>query len=202
MYNTWMNLRSKWMRSPDDGAGAGISAGGAGTPQPAGDPRTAPPATLDDALKDKAVQAEFDRRMQKGIETALNNAHQKWEEETRARETEAARLAKMTEEQRQEHLRKQKEDELNRRERDLQLREMKAQAVSTLAEKGLPRELADCLDYTDAEKCSASMDRVEKAFRDAVQAGVETRMKGTTPASSGGGADAQTAAVRAAMGLE
>ena len=195
-YHTWMILRGKRMLNPDDGGGEGSN------PTGGEQPGQGNPITLDDALKDKAVQAEFDRRMQKGIETALNNAHAKWEEEAHARETEAAKLAKMTAEQRQEHERQQREAELEKRERDLQFREMRAQALETLAEKQLPRELADCLDYASAEKCQASVENVEKAFRAAVQSGVEERLRGKKEPETPGSTDAQMAAMRAAMGLK
>ena len=67
-------------------------------------------------------------------------------------------------------------------------RELKAEAVETLTEKGLPAKLAEVLDYTDADKCSASIEAVEAAFRAAVQQGVNERLKGSAPKAATGAA--------------
>ena len=56
-------------------------------------------------------------------------------------------------------------------------RELRAEAIDTLAQRGLPRALEQMLDYSGADACSASIDAVERVFRDAVQQGVEERLK-------------------------
>ena len=57
------------------------------------------PLTFDEILTDKDYQAEFDRRVNKAIETATNNAKSKWEEEFKVKmekeRTEAEKLANM-----------------------------------------------------------------------------------------------------------
>ena len=157
------------------------------------------PISLDQHLKDNPEsQKELDRRITK----ALNTAKEKWEQEAQQRETEAAKLAKMTAEQKAEHERQKREKDLSDREAALTLRELRAQASQTLTEKNLPLSLLDCLNFGDAEKCNESIDSVEKAFRSAVQAGVEERMKGSAPKGAGNQENAQFAAVRAAMGLK
>ena len=157
--------------------------------------------TFDEMLKNRAYQAEFDRRLGKAIETARG----KWQEETERRvgeaRTEAEKLARMTEEQRAKHEREQREKNMADRERAVTLRELKAEAYSMLAERDLPKELAEVLNYTDADSCKASQDAVEKAFRTSVQSGVESRMRGTTPKTGGNNGNTQLAAMRAAMGL-
>ncbi len=130
------------------------------------------------------TQADIDRIV------AQRLAKQKRDEESRinqAREearSEAERLAKMTEEQRTQHEReqsearlKEREDAIAAREAEITKRELRATATETLVTRGLPKELAEILDYSDADKCNASIDSVEKAFRDAVQAGVDSRLK-------------------------
>ena len=54
-------------------------------------------------------------------------------------------------------------------------------AKNTLAGKNLPQELAEVLNYADAESCNKSIAAVEKAFQSAVQAAVEERLKGKDP---------------------
>ena len=196
----WMRWMHSRMFSPDDGAGAGAGADPQGQdPQGKGTETQ----SLDELLKDKALQAEFDRRMSKAQKTALENARQEWEQEARERETEAAKMAKMTADEKAQHERERRENELQKREAALQLRELRAQALDTLQEKGLPGGLADCLNYENAEKCTASMASVEKAFRAAVQEGVEERLRGKNqPGTPGGSENAYIAAMRAAMGLK
>jgi hypothetical protein len=160
------------------------------------------PQTFDDLLKgNKDYQAEFDRRITKGLETAKA----KWQQEAEAKiaeaKTEAEKLAKMTLEQKAQHEREQREKALADREAALSLRELKAQAATTLAEKGLPKELLDSLSYADADTCQKSIDAVESAFRTAVQAGVEERLKGKEPPKTGGTIN-EMAAIRAAAGLK
>ena len=54
-------------------------------------------------------------------------------------------------------------------------------AKNTLADRGLPADLASILDYTDAESCSKSIDAVEKAVKAGIEAGVKSRLKGDAP---------------------
>lgn len=169
--------------------------------EPAAEPPTDPkPPTFDDLLKDKAHQAEFDRRLSKALETART----KWAEESEARiaeaKTEAEKLAKMTLEQKAAHEREKQEKALADREAALTLRELKAEAAATLAEKELPMELLAAVNLTNAEACKASIEAVEAAFRAAVQTGVEGRLKSTTP-KAGQPSDSM-AAIRAAAGLK
>ncbi|MGI6691166.1 MAG: DUF4355 domain-containing protein [Christensenellales bacterium] len=145
------------------------------------------PQTFDDLLKNKDYQAEFDRRITKALETARAKWQTEQDAAVEAAKTEAEKLAKMNAEQKAQHEREQKEKELAEREAALTLRELKAQAATTLAEKGLPTGLLDSLSYADADACQKSIDAVEKAFRDAVQAGVDERLKGKEPPRTGGG---------------
>ena len=142
--------------------------------------------TLDDVLKsDKAKQAEFDRRVSKALETARS----KWAEEEAAKieavKTEAEKLAKMNAEQKAEHERLKRDKELADREALLTLRELRAEAAGTLAEKGLPKELIDSVNFKDADSCKKSIESLETVWRAAVQSGVEERLKGKTPTVTG-----------------
>ena len=62
-----------------------------------------------------------------------------------------------------------------------------AEAKNTLAEKKLPVGLAEVLNYADADSCSKSIAAVEKAFNEAVEAGVQERLKGSTPPKKASG---------------
>lgn len=158
-----------------EGAGAGAEGAGAGTggDNPAGDP----PKTFDDILKDSNYQAEFDRRVQK----ALGTAKDKWTALMDDKLSEAEKLAKMNKEEKADYMRQKQEKELATREADITKRELMAEAKNTLAEKKLPASLAEILNYADADTCKTSLEAVEKAFQEAVQAAVDERLKGGTP---------------------
>lgn len=167
------------------------------TPTPEPDPKPEPgpdpaPQSFDDILKNKDYQAEFDRRVQKGIDTALAKAQEKWQALTDDKLSEAEKLAKMTKEEKAQYLSQKQERALAAREADITRRELMAEAKNTLAEKKLPVGLAEVLNYTNAESCNKSIDAVEKAFQEAVQAAVDEKLKGgpaPKKAPSGGGDD-------------
>lgn len=150
------------------------------TPEPTPEPKAEPeptPQSFDDILKNKDHQAEFDRRVQK----ALGTAKEKWEALMDNKLSEAEKLAKMTKEEKAQYQQLKQEKELKDREAAITRRELMAEAKNTLAEKKLPVGLAEVLNYADADSCSKSMEAVEKAFQEAVQAAVEEKLKGGPP---------------------
>ena len=172
----------QFFAEPGDGAGAnGGNGGGAegGEGGTSGDDGTEPPS-FDDLLK-IGHQAEFDRRVQKAIDTAVGKAQEKWQALTDDKLSEAEKLAKMTKEEKTQYLAQKHEKELAEREAGITRRELMAEAKNTLAEKKLPAGLAEVLNYTDADSCNKSIAAVEKAFQEAVEEGVQERLKGGTP---------------------
>ena len=184
------NLRP--MLAPDTGLGGDNtgtgstgeenSTGDAGTGKGAGEGET---KSFDDILKDKTYQSEFDKRVAKALETAKS----KWDAESKAQveaaKTEAQKLAKMNAEQKAKYEEDKRIAELDKREKDITTRELKAQAYETLAEKNLPKELIGTLNFSDAESCNASIEAVEKAFQSAVEKAVNDKLRGGNPPKSG-----------------
>jgi len=95
--------------------------------------------------------------------------------------TEAQKLAKMSADERAEHERQELLKKLAEREAEITKRELRAEAKSQLSDKGLPVELAEVLPYTDADTTNAALAAVEKVFRQAVEKGVNERLKGNAP---------------------
>lgn len=168
-----MNLQIFAEGGAGDGAGAdggnGGGAGGAELP------------SFDDFLRGEGNQAEFDRRVQKAIDTAVTKAQEKWQALTDDKLSEAERLAKMTKEEKEQYQQQKREKELSEREAAVTRKELMAEAKNTLAEKNLPVNLAEVLNYTDADSCSKSISAVEKAFQQAVEEAVNERLKGGKP---------------------
>ena len=168
-----MNLQ---LFAEGDGAGTGDEGGTGGVGEEGNEPQS-----FDDFLKTGGNQAEFDRRVQKAVNTAVTNAQEKWQALTDDKLSEAEKLAKMTKEEKAQYMQQKKEKELSERETAITRKELMAEARNTLAGDGLPQELAEVLNYTDADACKKSMEIVKAAFQKAVEAAVEEKLKGGKP---------------------
>ena len=196
MYNLCYLRTLQLRRAAGDGGGSAVepAAGGDTPPEQAdkgaGDGKEPPAGKT-------FTQAEIDAL----ISQTIAKERAKAEKAVAAAKTEAEKLATMTAEEKAEHERQAREDKLAAREAELTKRELRATALQTLAEKSLPAELADVLDYADADKCNASIGSVEKVFRAAVQKGVEERMKGETPTAGAGTTTSLQEQLNAAAGV-
>ena len=180
-----------------DGAGAdGGNGGGSGDGEGAGGEGGAgsdTPPSFDDFLKTGGNQAEFDRRVQKAVNTAVTKAQEKWQALADDKLSEAEKLAKMTKEEKAQYMQQKREKELTDREAAITCKELMAEAKNTLASDGLPQELAEVLDYSDADTCKKSMEKVKEVFQRAVETAVEEKLKGGKPPKKAPGGDAQKA---------
>ena len=170
-----------------NGGGSGEGAGGEGGAD--GDT----PPSFDDFLKTGGNQAEFDRRVQKAVNTAVTKAQEKWQALADDKLSEAEKLAKMTKEEKAQYMQQKREKELTDREAAITRKELMAEAKNTLASDGLPQELAEVLDYSDADTCKKSMEKVKEVFQRAVETAVEEKLKGGKPPKKAPGGDAQKA---------
>lgn len=75
----------------------------------------------------------------------------------------------------------QQESELEKRERDVQKRELKADCKDMLVRDGLPYVLADAMNYNDADSLKESYDCITGVVRDAIQQGIKDALRGGTP---------------------
>ena len=180
-----------------DGAGAdGGNGGGSGDGEGAGGEGGTggdTPPSFDDFLKTGGNQAEFARRVQKAVNTAVTKAQEKWQALADDKLSEAEKLAKMTKEEKAQYMQQKKEKELTDREAAITRKELMAEAKNTLASDGLPQELAEVLDYSDADTCKKSMEKVKEVFQRAVETAVEEKLKGGKPPKKAPGGDAQKA---------
>ena len=144
----------------DGGNGGGSGEGAGGEGGAGGDT----PPSFDDFLKTGGNQAEFDRRVQKAVNTAVTKAQEKWQALADDKLSEAEKLAKMTKEEKAQYMQQKKEKELTDREAAITRKELMAEAKNTLASDGLPQELAEVLDYSDADTCKKSMEKVKEVL--------------------------------------
>ena len=139
-----------------DGEGGGAEGGdGAGTQQ-----EPAEPKTFDDFLKTGDYQAEFDRRVQKAINTAVANAEKKWRTLTDTKVSEAEKLAQMTAEEKEKYRADKAEKELADLKRQIMLSDMSGTARKMLSDESIviPDEIIANLVCEDAEKTKAAVE--------------------------------------------
>ena len=153
----------------DDNAGAGN--------EPVG--TEAKPITFDDFLKGEGNQAEFDRRVQKAIETAKT----KWQEINDAEKSEAEKLAKMNKEQKLEYEAQKEKKEKENALAELNAYKLKEQAIGMASEKGLEVSLLNLIDFktVTAEKLTENIDNLTAVFNKAVEKAVNEKLKEDAP---------------------
>lgn len=181
-----MNLQIFAEGGAGDGAGAeGGNGGGAGAEEQGG----AAPQSFDDFLQREGNQAEFDRRVQKAIETAVTKAQEKWQALTDDKLSEAEKLAKMTKEEKAEYKTRKLEKELADLKRQNSLSEMSKTARKMLADEeiNIPDELLAHLVSDNAEDTKTAVESFSKLYKAAVQAAVKEALKGNSPKSGSGG---------------
>ena len=140
--------------------------------------------TFDDFLaENKEFQAEFDRRMTKGNQTAIEKAKEQWKLEQDEQKTEAEKLANMNEKQKSEYelTKANKEKEIALAE--LNAYKLKEQAVTMASEKGLEVALLNLIDFktVTAEKLNENIDNMSAVFNKAVEKAVNEKLKEDTP---------------------
>lgn len=174
----------------DGGSGGSGDGGGTGGDGSAGTGREgAEHLSFDDFLKQEGNQAEFDRRVQKAIDTAVSNAQKKWKDLHDDKLSEAEKLAKMTNEEKAAYRMSQMEKELNAFKEKDTLAEMSKTARKMLSEEdiNIPDELLSHLVSTDAEDTKNTVQAFAKLFKDAVQDAVKDKLKGNPPKRGTGG---------------
>ena len=120
----------------------------------------------------------------KVIENRLAREREKAQQQIKDAVSEAERMAKMNADEKAKHEQAKRLQELEAREQEITKRELRTQALEMLAEKGLPRDLAEVLPYIDADTTMAALSSVEKVFRQAVEQAVTDRLRGDPPKKS------------------
>lgn len=137
------------------------------------------PVTFDDFLKDGKNQAEFDKRVQKAINTAKTN----WEEMMNSEKSEAEKLARMNKEQKLEYQAQKERTDKEKALAELNAYKLKEQATKIASEKGLDISLLTFFNFetVKAEEINSKIEEVSNAFNKAVEKAVNERLKEDTP---------------------
>lgn len=128
-----------------------------------------------------AFQAELDRRVNQAVETATQKERERQQIIQDGLQDEVLRVSKMTQQEKDAYFKQKAEKEAADKEADLTKRELTLDARSALQDKHLPESFLDLLVYTDKDACMKSIDTLDAAFREAVQAAVDEKLKGKEP---------------------
>lgn len=139
--------------------------------------------SFDDFLKQEGNQAEFDRRINKAIQTAVANAQKKWDLLTSDKVSEAERLAQMTAEQKATYRADKAEKDLAELKRQISLQDMARTARKMLSDQhiSMPDDIVMALVSEEAGKTKESVEAFAKSFKEAVQDGVKEALRGNPP---------------------
>jgi hypothetical protein len=160
----------------EDGAGAGAAGG-----DPTGD-NGAKNVTFKEMLESHPeFQAELDRRISQAVNTATTKERNRQSVIQDRMQDEMVRISKMTDEEKDKYFKDKADREARERERELTRRELMLDARDALAEKNLPADFVQLLDYSDKDKMTDSIEKLEAAFTKSVSAAVDERLKGKKP---------------------
>lgn len=139
--------------------------------------------TQDDKLT--FTPKEFDSEVDKRIANALQTAKAKWDEEKQTEISNAEKLAKMSAAERKEAEDKAKQETLDKREKELNMREYRYEAKHQLEENGLPDSFVDMVLSEDAETTKNNIGAIKAEFDKAIEAAVNEKLKGNNPKAGG-----------------
>ena len=139
------------------------------------------PKTFDEMLKESNYQSEFDKKVQKSLDTAKA----KWEAEMEAKQSEAEKLAKMKDDERRNYELEQAQKKQEEAELKLSAYELKEEAIkmANTPEMQVDVSLLDLINFRDikAEQVEPTIKNIKKVFDSAVENEVNKRLKETTP---------------------
>ena len=139
------------------------------------------PKTFDEMLKESNYQSEFDRKVQKSLETAKA----KWEAEQEAKQSEAEKLAQMKDDERRNYELEQARKKQEEAELRLSAYELKEEAIkmANIPETQVDVSLLNLIDFRSikAEQVEPTIKNIKKVFDSAVENEVNKRLKETTP---------------------
>ena len=117
---------------------------------------------------------------QADMDAAIEKAKQDWE----AQAEEAKRQAKLSPEEK-------KDEQIAELQAKLLKSDLQKKATASLEKDGYPVGLAELLDYTSEEAMEKSLSKLTDTFKGSLQAAVESRLRGKTPAGLGNAASAE-----------
>lgn len=166
------------------------------------------PVTFDDFLKGEGNQAEFDKRVQKAMKTAVANAKAQWELERDNQRSEDEKLAQMNETQKLQYKLKKQEEANKEIQRKLNARDLKDEAykIATSQDTAFDPEFLNLFEYENmtAESLNEKMKLIKSIQDRIVEKAVNEWSKEKPPYNPdpSGNKPSADEAIRKAMGLK
>ena len=160
--------------------------------------QTTPPTEVKDTQEaDNKPEAKADVDIDVKISKAISEAQKSWEADMKKREAayqkelerqrkEAERLSKLSDEERQKAEIENSRKELELKEKELQRKELMLEMTKVLAERKIPVQFMEYLMADDNESTLERIKTFEKAYKAAIEVGVNERLKGKAPQAGSG----------------
>lgn len=159
------------------------------------DPTPPEDITLSQAELDKKIEAEADRKLAKALEKKQAEWQSQLDEKLAAERKTAEEYAKMTAKEKEDAAYKSRLSELEKREQELNKRQLLTQVEADLKDNSLPVSFASSLlTVGDNEQIKEAINAIKKDFDEAVNDAVKGKLRQDTP-KAGGGAPQGTGSV-------
>jgi Domain of unknown function (DUF4355) len=152
------------------------------------DPPSDPPAKIELSAEElqKKIEAESDRKLSK----ALEKKQKEWEAQLDQRiddaKKDAEQYAKMTQKEREDAEYKKRLEALDKRERELNTKQLRSEVETDLKDEGLPAAFAESLiKLEDNEKIKETVTSIKKEFDAAVNNAVKEKLRQDPPETGG-----------------
>lgn len=133
--------------------------------------------------QEKQITPESEKEFTKAdVEKAIENARKQWA----AEQDQAARLAKLSKDERDKEQLRLDREQLDKEKAEFQRKQLVAETAEQLAEKGLSRAFAENICGKDAEETKAKIDILAKDWSANLEKAVDERLKGKPPKQTAG----------------
>ncbi|WP_270331642.1 DUF4355 domain-containing protein [Lactococcus lactis] len=161
-----------------------------GDPQDPADPET-PTEFNADSLTDEqvaAIKEKFGLKDNTEVDSIVNARHSRWQEKLEEEKNEAARLAKLSEEERQQALIQKEKDEFEQEKAAFRQEQLLVEKGKQLQEIGIPSAFAARIQGNTAEEAIKDVKFFKAEWDKALEAAVNEKLKASVDTPLGGGA--------------
>ncbi|KSU22668.1 Phage scaffold protein [Lactococcus lactis subsp. lactis] len=161
-----------------------------GDPQDPAEPET-PPEFNADSLTDEqvaAIKEKFGLKDNTEVDSIVNARHSRWQEKLEEEKNEAARLAKLSEEERQQALIQKEKDDFEKEKAVFRQEQLLVEKGKQLQEIGIPSAFAARIQGNTAEEAIKDVKSFKAEWDKALEAAVNEKLKASIDTPLGGGA--------------
>lgn len=152
------------------------------------DPPKDPPEKIELSSEElqKKIEAESDRKLAKALEKKQKEWDTQLDQRIADAKKDAEQYAKMTQKEREDAEYKKRLEELDKRERELNTKQLRSDVEADLKDKGLPEAFSESLiKLEDNEKIKEAVSSIKKEFDAAVNNAVKEKLRQDSPETGG-----------------